>query len=385
MRAHPLPPIVVAAAFLAAPLAAQESPQRPGEEFFDAVHAPNWLGTDIAHTSIKRQQGGTCWAFATVALLESEALRENEALRPNRAGRGERAPELDLSEYYVVYWGYVGKAEEWARRKGQGANTSDGGLSHDVTRIVDHHGLVPEDAYVEVADYGALRQDVHEVLRRHEEAGDFAPESVVRDVRAVLDRHLAPPPDSFQVNGTWMTPKAYATSYLGLDPSEYWEVTSYTDLPAFGRGELDVPDNWWDYDGYYNVPFADFRRVVNEALDAGYAVVFDMDWGDPGASWNAAGLAVLTPDEAPGGTNPGIRQTDFEEGRTTDDHLVLAVDRRVLDGHDWYLIKNSHGTSSGRRGYVWVRGDYFDLRVLAVMVNREAVDRELAARLGGEG
>lgn len=381
MRAR-TPLAALAALVVVAPLGAQEAAERPGEEFFDAVHAPNWLGTDIHHTSIKRQQGGTCWAFATVALLESEVLRENALLRAELA---ERKAELDLSEYYVVYWGYVGKAEEWARRKGEGANTGDGGLSHDVTRIVDHHGLVPEEAYVEVSDYGALRGEVHEVFRAHREAGDYAPEAVVSDVRAVLDRHLAPPPDSFQVNGTWMTPRAYATSYLGLDPDEYWEITSYTDLPTFGRGELDVPDNWWDYAGYYNVPLADFRGVVSDALDSGYAVVFDMDWGDPGASWNAAGLAALPSDAAPGGTGPEIRQADFEQGRTTDDHLVLAVDHRVLDGHDWYLIKNSHGPSSGRRGYVWVRGDFFDLRVLAVMLNREALDPGLATRFGDEG
>ncbi|MFO7588716.1 MAG: hypothetical protein R6X22_11665 [Gemmatimonadota bacterium] len=372
----------LAAVLVASPTWAQEATGRPGEEFFDAVRAPNWLGTGIPHTSIKTQQGGTCWAFATVALLESEALRGNEELRAELA---ERKAELDLSEYYVVYWGYVGKAEEWARRKGEGANTSDGGLSHDVTRIVDHHGIVPEEAYVEVSDYGALRRDFHEVLRAHEEAGDFSPESVVRDVRAVLDRHLAPPPDSFVVNGTWMTPKEYASEHLGLDPARYWEVTSYTDIPDFGRGELDVPDNWWDYDGYYNVPFDDFRRVVNEALDGGHAVVFDMDWSDRGAAWNSAGMAVLPPDYAPEGTGPELRQADFEQGRTTDDHLVLAVDRRELDGHDWYLIKNSHGASSGRRGYVWVRGDFFDLRVLAVMLNRDAIDPELAARFGDEG
>jgi len=52
----------------------------------------------------------------------------------------------------------------------------------------------------------------------------------------------------------------------------------------------------------------------------------------------------------------------------------------VVDGHDWYLIKNSHGTGSGRRGYVWVRGDYMALRVLAVMVHRDAVDPELAGK-----
>jgi len=151
----------------------------------------------------------------------------------------------------------------------------------------------------------------------------------------------------------------------------------------YGRGELDVPDNWWDYDGYYNVPLDDFLTITNAALDAGYSVVFDMDWGDEGASWNGAGLAVLAPGAAPDGPNQDVRQTDLEQGRTTDDHLVLAVDHRVVDGYDWYLIKNSHGTGSGRRGYVWVRGDYMALRVLAVMVHRDAIDAELVSQLEG--
>ena len=55
----------------------------------------------------------------------------------------------------------------------------------------------------------------------------------------------------------------------------------------------------------------------------------------------------------------------------------------MIDGYDWYLIKNSHGTGSGRRGYVWVRGDYMALRVLAVMVHKDAIDPELAGRLEG--
>ena len=95
---------------------------------------------------------------------------------------------------------------------------------------------------------------------------------------------------------------------------------------------------------------------------------------------------MIPPDERSGGEiDQDSRQLVFAEGRTTDDHLVLAVDHRVVDGEDWYLIKNSHGASSGRRGYVWVRGDYFDLRVLAVMVNRAAIEPGLAARFGGEG
>jgi hypothetical protein len=56
-----------------------------------------------------------------------------------------------------------------------------------------------------------------------------------------------------------------------------------------------------------------------------------------------------------------------------------------VDGHDWYLIKNSHGTGSGRRGYVWVRGDFMALRVLAVMVHKDAIDPALRSRLETKG
>ena len=46
---------------------AQDAAER--QAFFDEIQAPNWLGTDIDHTSIKRQRGGTCWSFSTVAML----------------------------------------------------------------------------------------------------------------------------------------------------------------------------------------------------------------------------------------------------------------------------------------------------------------------------
>jgi len=384
MRICVFSPAVFAALLCAPAVASPQEAQGTADpaSFFDQVHAPNWLGTDIPHTSIKRQRGGTCWSFSTVAMLESEALRTNDALAESLA---EAKVELDLSDYYPVYWAYVEKAREFARRKGENARFTDGGLSHDVTWLVSEYGIVPESDYAVVEDYGAMRAELDAVLAARKQSGEWDEEAVVSEIRTVLDRHLAPPPATITVDGREMTPVTYATEYLGLDPAAYLEITSYTDIPMYGRGELDVPDNWWDYDGYYNVPLDEFRRLTNAALDAGYPVVFDMDWGDPGASWNEAGLAVLPPDAAPGGPDQAIRQADLESGRTTDDHLVLAVDRRQVDGHDWYLIKNSHGTGSGRRGYVWVRGDYMALRVLAVMVHEDAIDPELASRLEAAG
>ena len=372
------------AVFLSPTLATAQRASDAAERqaFFDGIQAPNWLGTDIAHTSIKRQRGGSCWSFSTVAFLESEVLRTNADVV---AALKEAKVELDLSDYFVVYWAYVEKAREYAQRNGENARFTDGGLSHDVTWLVEKYGIVPESDYVVVEDYGAMRTELNAVLERHAESGDWSEDAVVADIREVLDRHLAPPPDTITVDGSEMTPIEYATDYLALEPGSYWEVSSYTDFPFYARGELDIPDNWWDYDGYYNVPLDAWIRTINRALDAGYPVVIDTDWGDMGASWNGAGLAVMHPVMMPGYLiNQETRQSDFAEGRTTDDHLVLAVDHRVVNGEDWYLIKNSHGTSSGRRGYVWIRGDWMAMRVLAYMVHVDAVDSSITGRFAAD-
>ena len=372
------------AVFLSPTLATAQRASDAAERqaFFDGIQAPNWLGTDIAHTSIKRQRGGSCWSFSTVAFLESEVLRTNADVV---AALKEAKVELDLSDYYVVYWAYVEKAREYAQRKGENARFTDGGLSHDVTWVVETYGIVPESDYVVVEDYGAMRTELNAVVERHAESGDWSEDAVVAEIREVLDRHLAPPPETITVDGREMTPIEYATDYLALDPGSYWEVSSYTDFPFYARGELDIPDNWWDYDGYYNVPLDAWIRTINRALDGGYPVVIDTDWGDMGASWNGAGLAVMHPVMMPGYLiNQDTRQSDFAEGRTTDDHLVLAVDHRVVNGEDWYLIKNSHGTGSGRRGYVWIRGDWMAMRVLAYMVHVDAVDSSITGRFAAD-
>lgn len=378
-----------AALLLAGPLAAQQ-PRSNAEyaerqAFFDAIHVPNWIGTDIAHTSIKSQRGGTCWSFATVSWLESEVLRTNE---PVRTALAAQRRELDLSEYYVVYWGWVEKAREYAKRQGQGFHArgsgvplGDGGLSHDVIRLVREYGIVPESEFTQPENSGKMTEEILVVMQQQRDAKSWNAERMVADVRKVLDRHLKAPPASITVDGRSMTPQQYATGYLKLALDDYWEITSYRSISFFGRGEVDVPDNWWDYEGYYNVPLADYIAIMNRALDNGYSVAIDTDWGDPGAQWNAAGFAVIHPDQVPQlMINQDTREAEFLNGRTEDDHLVHAVDHRHLDGHDWYLIKNSHGTGTGRRGYVWIRDDWFALRVLGIMLHKDALPAEIVGR-----
>jgi bleomycin hydrolase len=220
---------------------------------------------------------------------------------------------------------------------------------------------------------------------QHRDANDWNADRMVAEVRAVLDRHLKAPPATITVEGVTVTPQQYATQVLKLHLDDYWEVTSYKSIPFWTRGEVDVPDNWWDYQGYYNVPLATYIEIMNHALDNGYSVAIDTDWDDLGAQWNNAGFAVIHPSLVPGPTlDQDIREHEFVTGRSEDDHLVHAVDHRQLDGHDWYLIKNSHGTSTGRRGYVWIRDDWFALRVLGIMVHRNALPPAVAARFDSQ-
>jgi bleomycin hydrolase len=206
-------------------------------------------------------------------------------------------------------------------------------------------------------------------------------EAMVGAVREVLDRHLAPPPESIEFLGRTLTPRQFADEVLAIDPDDYVEVTSYESIPFYAKGEVDVPDNWWDFDGFYNLPLDAWLRVLNRALDRGYSVAIDTDWGDMGAGWNDAGIAVIHPDMTSSLLiGQDSREADFVEHRTTDDHLVHAVDHRVVDGRDWYLIKNSHGTATGRRGYVWMRDDWVAMRVLFYMLHRDAVDPEVLGR-----
>ncbi len=388
-------------AFIATPAAAQgrqrvqSHPKTISSEqaFYDAIHAPNYLGTDIAHTPIKTQLGGTCWNFATISFLESEVLRTNEEVVKYL---GENRQQLDLSEYYIVYWAWVEKAREYVKRKGENARLSDGGVSHDTVEFVRKYGIVPESEYAQPKNTGQMTREVTAVIRATADSTGFNENQVVRAVRNVLDRHLAPPPESFEWGDRTYTPKQWADDYLKLDYDNYWEITSYTDFEFYTRGELDIPDNWWDYDGYYNVPLHAYLRIINRALDLGYSVAVDTDWidswgsqdrtfrGDVGSGFGAHGLAVIHPDMMSGLLiGQETRQADFEERRTTDDHLVHAVDHRIVDGYDWYLIKNSHGTSSGRRGYVWMRGDWMALRVLAIMVHIDAIDTFVVRQFEG--
>ena len=82
-------------------------------------------------TEVKNQnETGTCWCFATISFLESEAIKKG-------------APEnLDLSEMFVVSKSYTERAIKYIRLDGS-LKFDAGSDVGDVLEVLESDGLVP--------------------------------------------------------------------------------------------------------------------------------------------------------------------------------------------------------------------------------------------------
>ncbi|MEZ4740114.1 MAG: hypothetical protein R2818_12360 [Flavobacteriales bacterium] len=69
----------------------------------------------------------------------------------------------------------------------------------------------------------------------------------------VLDAYLGEVPTEFTYNGKMYTPQSFATNVVKVDPNEYIEFISGTDVPYYSQSLLKVPDNWAMHPAW-NVP-----------------------------------------------------------------------------------------------------------------------------------
>ena len=183
--------------------------------------------------------------------------------------------------------------------------------------------------------------------------------------------------------------------------------------PFYEQITLEIPDNWSD-DLYYNVPLQDMMDVIDYALENGYSICWDGDVSDKGFS-HKNGIAIIPEKkvESLDGTErerwekltasekakelydfekPGdekeisqqMRQEHFDNYTSTDDHL-MHLSGIVKDQHEtkYYITKNSwDDDSNDNGGYLNMSESFVKLNTIAIMVNKEALPRELAKKLG---
>lgn len=359
----------------------------------------------VAVTPVKNQaSSGTCWCFATASFLESELLRK---------GKGEH----DLSEMFIVRQKLINQLNDNYLRRGRG-NIGQGSLSHTFLNAYNQVGIVPEEVYSGI-NYDSPRHNHGEIMAMLEAVAGVALKAKKRSpqydamVKSVLDTYLGSLPETFTYRGKTYTPESFAES-LGINTSDYVELTSFTHHPYYEAFELEVPDNW-EHARQYNLPLDELMDVIDGALRSGYSVCWDGDVSERGfrfangvainpdvrdlSRYSAADSAVFAPlTEAQRldsvmtfsrpypeiVVTPEVRQEGFESFVTTDDHLMhltgLAKDQ---NGTKYYVTKNSWGTDrNGFGGYLNMSESFVRAKTIYVMLHKDALPVALRKRLG---
>ncbi len=333
-------------------------------------------------TPVKDQaKSGTCWDYAGISFVESEMLRMGK--KP-----------VDLSEMYVAYKAYQGKADKYVRMHGN-MPFSPGGEGTDVLDVIRMYGAMPQEAYMGLTgsetanDHGelhkALSAYVKSVVASRVIRGDWK-----KGFDGILDRYLGELPSEFTYRGKKYTPRTFADKVVGINPSDYMYFMSWTYEPYYKKSHLLVPDNW-TWEKYYNIPLDDMMRTLDYALDNGYTAMWSADMTEDGFSV-PLGIAVVPQDPKDSllfdGPKPEkeiteqMRQQAFDDYSTVDDHAMhITGIARDVNGKKYYIVKNSWGTEKGFSGMYYVSEAYVRYKTICIVLHKDGVPSDVKGKL----
>ena len=364
--------------------------------------------TIIEHpvTSIKNQNSsGTCWAYSSLAFLESEAIKKHPELKN----------DIDLCESFLISKTYVDRADKHVRTHGD-ASFAQGGSFEDALYCMEHYGLIPEGIMpYPITEYGdslfnfrTLFPPMEAYLKSiaPKDAKKILHKGWKQALQGMLDGYFGKCPTEFEYKGKRYTPQSFVKDYLTLDPNDYVSLTSYTHHPYYSTFALEIEDNW-RWASSYNLPLDEFMRVMYEAVKNGWTFAWGADVSEEGFSRrNGKNKSVaMVPDtkfKAGVGSdqarwtgekasdkveivsaNAEMRQEAYDNWETTDDHGMqiygLAKDQY---GKEYFMMKNSWGESGPFKGFWYVSQAYVAYKTMNIVINKNAVPADIRQKLG---
>ena len=346
---------------------------------------------NIENTSVKAQgSSGTCWSYSANSFLESEMIKMGK--KP-----------VELSQIFSARNAYVEKGRNYVRMHGA-VTLGDGGAFHDVMNMYRKYGAVPQSVYTGL-NYGTDKNKFGEMAALGEALlaavvknpnGELTP-NWEKAYAAVIDSYLGIVPKTFDYNGKKYTPETFAKEVVGINADDYIEISSLQEYPYYSKFVLMVPDNW-SFDQVYNVQINELTDITDNALKNGYTVAWAGDVSEKTFSWKN-GVAFVAekkfddmtteekadlfngPKKEPVVTEE-MRQKGFDNYNTTDDHGMHIVGlTKDQTGKEYYIVKNSWGTTNDYKGYLYMSKEFVKYKTTALMVNKKALSADIAKKL----
>jgi aminopeptidase C len=361
---------------------------------------------ELPITSIKDQnRSGTCWDYSALSFFESELLRTNK--------KG-----YDLSEVFVANKNYMDRAILKVRMHGD-AQFAQGGSAYDVLYVLKNYGICPEEAMTKpgamVGDTLNNFNEFFHVMTPYVNAVSSSKEKKLTPawkagLQGILDAYLGKTPESFTYEGKTYTPQTFAKS-LGLNWDDYYNFTSYTHHPFYTEFPLEIQDNWRQGMSW-NVTMEELERIIDNALEKGYTVLWGGDVSEDGftrdglamlvdiekvqsnegsdmAKWlklssgekkeKLQKLGVNVPELTP---SQEKRQEEYDNWQLTDDHGMHIYGKATdQNGRVYYKVKNSWGKHGDYDGIWYMSKNFIIAKAMDIMVNKNAVPKDILKKL----
>ena len=183
------------------------------------------LTDTVIRTEVKDQSHSpTCWVFGTNSLFESDLIKKYDL-------------KLDLSEMFIARYAYIDKLKTWLTTKGK-TYFAGGGQFHDVIRVVNNYGMVPEQAYRGIPnsrgshDHTKLDTSMQRLGHKFLRAGKTNLSTTdMQQVNDTLDKYLGKVPATFWYQIEQYTPKSFAQKLIHFEnvigAGNEYSVTDY--------------------------------------------------------------------------------------------------------------------------------------------------------------